>query len=208
MMSRYGVGRRSREGEGVAVSDPGRRDRACHDPSAGERERESAPDAPGRALLEEDSAADYRQNRGDIADESCIRDLGAVDRDMERANVDCEGEAGEDQRNGGAAKVGRRRMSAPGDSRPDCQRRHGESHAPSRARKRADIQKAHQNAGPRDDGSSGEKRDHTDPVRRGRPVRRRRLDFGVHGLCAIRFAAAGARLRAVRGRALFEEKRH
>ncbi len=92
-----------------------RRRHARHHPGAEQGEPERRPDPAGRALAKKQRAADDRQNRRDIADERGVGDLGARQRDMKRADVDRESEAGETerQRNGGDVL---RRRPAPAPS--------------------------------------------------------------------------------------------
>ena len=97
--------------------------------------------------------------------------LRAEDREIERADVDREGEPGQHERNRGGPEVLRLRIGPAGGPDPDGQRRDGEPHAPGRSGQRPDVEKADQDARPGDDRGPREKRDQPDAIegrRRGR----------------------------------------
>ena len=65
----------------------------------------------GGCSAKNDRAADHGQDRRDIADEGGVGDLRPEDGEMERADVDREGEAGERERNRCRPEVGRARRA-------------------------------------------------------------------------------------------------
>ena len=101
-----------------------------------------------RAFAKEQRAADDGDDRSDCADEAGVGDGRAGQRDVERADVHREGEAGEDQQSGGRPEFGAAAPSALRQFRPRRQRRHGERHAPSSTGERSDIEKVGQHARP------------------------------------------------------------
>ena len=203
-----GVGGRRRKREGVAVADLGRR-RPC-------------PPSPRRRCSASASASQTRQggcSAKNIAPPITARIGATLPMKVAFATLVpliaiwneptsmAKARPAKHQRNGDPTKIGRLRPAASGNSRPDRERGHREAHAPGRARKRADIEKAHQDARPGDDRGSCKKGDHADTVDRRNPARRLRLDFGVHGRCAIQFVEASASLRAADLRSLYHGKR-
>lgn len=144
-------------------------------------------------LLEEHRAADHREDRGDVADEGRIGDLGAVDRKVERPDVDGESQPCQDQGNGGLTQARSGGPASLRNFRPDGERRNGEAHPPGGTRKWTDVKEAHENARPGDDRCPGDERDHADAIGFFGADRGFCLDFPRHRFCATRFFAFGAR---------------
>ena len=118
----------------------------------------------GGCSSKEDRAADHGQDRRDIADERRIGDLGAVDREVERSDVDRESKTRENQGNGRLPQIRRARPAAPRGARPDCEGGNRKAHAPGRPGERPDVEEAHEDSGPGDDRRPGDERNHSDAI--------------------------------------------
>jgi hypothetical protein len=93
----------------------------------------------------------------DRADEGGVGDLGVGQRDVEKADVEREGEAGEDQQAGGTPGIRRVALIALGEPRQRRQRRRGETDAPGAGGEWPDVDQAHEHARP---GGDQRPRDH------------------------------------------------
>ena len=87
------IGDRGEQRDRIAVTDAAGGQHARHHPGTDERDRQRRPDARRRPLAEEQRAADDGEHRRDIADERGVGDLCAAQRNVERADVDREGDA-------------------------------------------------------------------------------------------------------------------
>ena len=131
------VGDRRAKRERVAEADARRGDHSGHRPGAEQRQAERQPDPRRRTFAEEQRAADDGEDRPDRADESGVGDLGAGQRDVEEADVEREGEAGEDQQAGGTPGFRRVALIALDEPRQRRQRRRRRARRARRRRRTA-----------------------------------------------------------------------